>query len=38
MTNRRQSKVTRTTRSFLARLWQMRRVLLLIIPYLILFG
>jgi len=38
MTNRRQSKVTRTTRNVLARLWQIRRVLLLIIPYLILFG
>lgn len=38
MINRRQSRVTRTAKSILARLWQMRRVLLLIIPYLVLFG
>lgn len=36
--NRRQSKVLRTLARLVIRLWQMRRVLLLVVPYLFLFG
>lgn len=38
MRNRRNSRLMLITGSAVARLWQIRRVLLLIIPYLILFG
>ena len=36
--NRRQSKVLRTLARLVIRLWQMRLVLLLVVPYLFLFG
>ena len=38
MTNRRNSKVVRILRLFMARVWQVRRVLLLAIPYLLLLS
>lgn len=38
MINRRQSPWLRSLRLFVIRLWQMRRVLLLVVPYLLLFG